>query len=100
MQGPRGRLDQARRVGAGRPIPVFIEEAQPAAVEQVSAGARVVCFGHMGDGNMHYNITAAGRRRYGGVSSRSTGRMNKVVLRASCVKPRAARCRPSTASAS
>jgi FAD/FMN-containing dehydrogenase len=23
----------------------------------VSAGARVVCFGHMGDGNLHYNIS-------------------------------------------
>jgi FAD/FMN-containing dehydrogenase len=23
----------------------------------VSPGARVVCFGHMGDGNLHYNIS-------------------------------------------
>ncbi len=37
-------------------IPVFIEQAAKA-VEAVSPGARPVCFGHMGDGNLHYNIT-------------------------------------------
>ncbi|KRB15026.1 hydroxyacid dehydrogenase [Mesorhizobium sp. Root695] len=37
-------------------IPRFIAEAA-GAVESVSAGARVVCFGHMGDGNLHYNIS-------------------------------------------
>jgi FAD/FMN-containing dehydrogenase len=26
-------------------------------VEGVSPGARVVCFGHMGDGNLHYNVS-------------------------------------------
>jgi FAD/FMN-containing dehydrogenase len=37
-------------------IPDFIERAA-VAVEAVSPGARVVCFGHMGDGNLHYNIS-------------------------------------------
>jgi FAD/FMN-containing dehydrogenase len=37
-------------------IPEFIERAGKAVVE-VSPGARVVCFGHMGDGNLHYNIS-------------------------------------------
>jgi FAD/FMN-containing dehydrogenase len=37
-------------------IPAFIEQAEKA-VASVSAGARVVCFGHMGDGNLHYNIS-------------------------------------------
>ena len=37
-------------------IPAFIAEAA-GAVQEVSPGARVVCFGHMGDGNLHYNIT-------------------------------------------
>lgn len=37
-------------------IPEFIERAA-IAVEAVSPGARVVCFGHMGDGNLHYNIS-------------------------------------------
>ena len=37
-------------------VPLFIERAGPA-VESVCPGARVVCFGHMGDGNLHYNIS-------------------------------------------
>ena len=37
-------------------VPEFIERAA-VAVETVSPGARVVCFGHMGDGNLHYNIS-------------------------------------------
>ncbi len=37
-------------------IPVFIERAD-AAVASVSPQARVVCFGHMGDGNLHYNVS-------------------------------------------
>ncbi|MBN9241364.1 MAG: FAD-binding oxidoreductase [Mesorhizobium sp.] len=37
-------------------IPAFIEQGEKA-VHSVSAGARVVCFGHMGDGNLHYNIS-------------------------------------------
>ncbi len=37
-------------------IPEFIRLAA-GAVEQVCPGARVVCFGHMGDGNLHYNIS-------------------------------------------
>lgn len=37
-------------------IPAFIEEAARA-VATVSVDARVVCFGHMGDGNLHYNVS-------------------------------------------
>jgi FAD/FMN-containing dehydrogenase len=37
-------------------IPGFIEAAG-LAVERVCPGARVVCFGHMGDGNLHYNVS-------------------------------------------
>lgn len=37
-------------------IPAFIEEAARA-VATVSPAARVVCFGHMGDGNLHYNVS-------------------------------------------
>ncbi|UTO27775.1 FAD-binding oxidoreductase [Bartonella harrusi] len=33
----------------------FITEAAHI-VEEISPGARVVCFGHMGDGNLHYNV--------------------------------------------
>jgi FAD/FMN-containing dehydrogenase len=37
-------------------IPAFIEKGERA-VQGVSPGARPVCFGHMGDGNLHYNIS-------------------------------------------
>ena len=37
-------------------IPAFIHEAD-AAVEAMVPGARVVCFGHIGDGNLHYNVS-------------------------------------------
>lgn len=37
-------------------IPAFIERAGRA-VDSVSPGARPVCFGHMGDGNLHYNVS-------------------------------------------
>jgi FAD/FMN-containing dehydrogenase len=37
-------------------MPAFIDEAA-AAVERIVPGARVACFGHMGDGNLHYNVS-------------------------------------------
>ncbi len=37
-------------------LPQFIAEATEA-VAQFMPGARVVCFGHMGDGNMHFNVS-------------------------------------------
>ena len=37
-------------------IPEFIERAT-AAVDKTVPGARVVCFGHMGDGNLHFNVS-------------------------------------------
>ncbi len=37
-------------------IPAFIRDGS-FAVAGVEPGARVVCFGHMGDGNLHYNIS-------------------------------------------
>ncbi len=37
-------------------VPIFIEEATRA-VNAVMPTARVVSFGHMGDGNMHFNVT-------------------------------------------
>ena len=37
-------------------IPRFIAEAGKA-VARVEPAARVVCFGHMGDGNLHYNVS-------------------------------------------
>jgi FAD/FMN-containing dehydrogenase len=37
-------------------VPAFVKEAT-AKVEQMIAGARVVAFGHLGDGNLHYNVS-------------------------------------------
>ena len=37
-------------------IPAFIDEATKA-VHGFVADARVMCFGHMGDGNMHFNVS-------------------------------------------
>ena len=37
-------------------IPEFIARAE-VAVASVEPTARVVCFGHMGDGNLHYNVS-------------------------------------------
>jgi len=37
-------------------IPEFIARAGKV-VEELVPGSRVVCFGHMGDGNLHYNVT-------------------------------------------
>lgn len=47
-------------------IPAFIERAEPI-VQNIAPGARVVCFGHLGDGNLHYNVSqpvAANKQAY------------------------------------
>jgi D-lactate dehydrogenase (cytochrome) len=47
-------------------VPAFLAEAD-AAVEALIPGARPVPFGHLGDGNMHYNVTqpaGADREKY------------------------------------
>ncbi|MDN2566758.1 FAD-binding oxidoreductase [Aquibium sp. A9E412] len=56
-------------------IPGFIDRAA-ALVEAIVPGSRVVCFGHMGDGNLHYNVSqpaggdaAAFMARYGEVNA-------------------------------
>ncbi|MEP6831244.1 MAG: FAD-binding oxidoreductase, partial [Rhizomicrobium sp.] len=38
-------------------IPAFIEEANAVVVKKFP-GARPICFGHMGDGNLHFNFSA------------------------------------------
>jgi FAD/FMN-containing dehydrogenase len=38
-------------------MPAFMEEAR-AAVETRYPGSRVVAFGHLGDGNVHFNVQA------------------------------------------
>ncbi len=48
-------------VAVGR-IPEFIREAQ-AALEKRFPGVRLICFGHLGDGNLHYNAYLPDRLR-------------------------------------
>jgi FAD/FMN-containing dehydrogenase len=43
-------------------IPEFIRVAGPA-IEKRFPGANVLCFGHLGDGNLHYNAYVPGRTR-------------------------------------
>ncbi len=43
-------------------VPAFIGEAR-AALQARFPGTNVICFGHLGDGNLHYNAFVPGRRR-------------------------------------
>jgi FAD/FMN-containing dehydrogenase len=43
-------------------IPDFIAAAA-AALERAYPGVRIICFGHLGDGNLHYNCFVPGRSR-------------------------------------
>ncbi|HYI41931.1 MAG TPA: FAD-binding oxidoreductase [Allosphingosinicella sp.] len=52
VQGPSVKHDVSVPVSA---MPGFIERAR-AAVEARFEGARVVAFGHLGDGNVHFNV--------------------------------------------
>ena len=58
-------------------IPDFIPAAA-AALEQSFPGARVICFGHLGDGNLHYNAFVPGRRREDPADRAATD-VNRVV---------------------
>jgi FAD/FMN-containing dehydrogenase len=59
-------------------IPEFIDEAG-AALESAHPGARVLCFGHIGDGNLHYNCFVPGRRREDPAALAATD-VNRTVL--------------------
>ena len=52
-EGGSIKHDVSVAVGA---VPAFIEDATRA-VEAFEPGARVVAFGHLGDGNIHYNVS-------------------------------------------
>src|SRR5882672_3768298 len=43
-------------------VPSFIDEAH-SALQARFPGVSVICFGHLGDGNLHYNAFVPGRRR-------------------------------------
>jgi FAD/FMN-containing dehydrogenase len=58
-------------------IPEFIPVAG-AALEKAFPGVRVICFGHLGDGNLHYNCFVPGRTRE--EAARDSSDVNRVVL--------------------
>ena len=59
-------------------IPEFIGAAT-SALEKAFPGMRLICFGHLGDGNLHYNCYVPGRRR-DDPAARDAHDVNKVVL--------------------
>jgi FAD/FMN-containing dehydrogenase len=58
-------------------VPAFIREAR-AALDARFPGANVICFGHLGDGNLHYNAFVPGRRRED-VAARDAGDVTRLV---------------------
>ena len=55
MEGPNIKHDIALPVSA---IPAFVQRTD-AALQAAFPGSRVINFGHLGDGNLHYNLQAA-----------------------------------------
>ena len=51
-----GGLADSHRIVAVGDVPAFIGEATRA-VETFEPGCRVVAFGHLGDGNIHFNVS-------------------------------------------
>ncbi|NWG92864.1 MAG: FAD-binding oxidoreductase, partial [Parvularculaceae bacterium] len=51
-EGGQAKYDVSAPVAA---VPQFLNDAD-AAVERVCPGARIIAFGHMGDGNIHYDV--------------------------------------------
>lgn len=63
-------------------IPKFLQKAA-AIVEQVVPGARPVPFGHIGDGNLHYNVTQPAdmdRQEYFGYWYKMADKIHALVL--------------------
>ena len=58
-------------------IPDFIDTAG-SALERAYPGVRVICFGHLGDGNLHYNCFVPGRTRADPTAHEATD-VNQVV---------------------
>ena len=58
-------------------IPAFIRTAG-AALESHFPGTRVICFGHLGDGNLHYNAFVPGRDHTDAAAREATD-VNRVV---------------------
>jgi FAD/FMN-containing dehydrogenase len=69
-EGRSWKMDISVPVSA---VPAFIEQASAAALA-VSPGARVVAFGHVGDGNIHFNVLSP----VGGIEAHEAKRLEGV----------------------
>ncbi|OGA23423.1 MAG: hydroxyacid dehydrogenase [Betaproteobacteria bacterium RIFCSPLOWO2_02_FULL_67_26] len=58
-------------------VPAFIGEAR-AALDARFPGVNIICFGHLGDGNLHYNVFVPGRRR-DDAAARDAGDVTRLV---------------------
>jgi FAD/FMN-containing dehydrogenase len=77
-EGPNAKHDLSVEVNA---MPEFIVEAT-AAVERRFPGSRVIAFGHLGDGNVHFNVAAppgAGREWLDGEGALVTSYVHDLV---------------------
>ena len=63
-------------------IPQFIAAAS-AALERSFSGVRIICFGHLGDGNLHFNCFVPGRLK-DDPAARDASDVNRVVLDLVC----------------
>jgi FAD/FMN-containing dehydrogenase len=59
-------------------VPEFITVASQA-LEQAFAGVRIICFGHLGDGNLHFNAFLPGRLRTDAQARAEVADVNRVV---------------------
>lgn len=73
-EGPLYRHDISIPVSR---IPDFITAAD-GALERGFPGVRVICFGHLGDGNLHYNMFAPDRL-HGDAAARTAAGVNRTV---------------------
>jgi FAD/FMN-containing dehydrogenase len=75
VQGPSVKHDVSVPVSA---MPAFIEEGR-AAVEARFEGARVVAFGHLGDGNVHFNVQPPAGAEATGWLAANSGAVTRLV---------------------
>ena len=93
----RGRIDQGRRLGAGRSGSGISWGSSHCAAKAIVPGCRPVPFGHLGDGNVHFNVSqpvGADTAQFLRAGTRSTTPSTRLCSSTT------ARFRPSTVSAS
>ena len=96
---PRGREPQARHLRARRPrSPDFVERGRAPGSRANVPDGRLVAYGHVGDGNLHFNLSRAPGRRSRGASSRARRQVQACACTTWCASSAAASA-PSTASA-